>query len=737
MEYKCKICGGNLDIKKIQRIVECPYCGVQQTLPNTEDTIISNLYDRANHFFRNNDYDKAESMYEEILNRDLSDAEAYWSLLMCKFGVEYVKDPKTNQYIPTCNRTQKSSIFSDENYKKAIEYSDDLQQELYKKQAETINTIQKGILEISKKEQPYDVFICYKEKDNHGERTIDSVLAQDLYSKLVSEGLRVFFARITLEDKLGTEYEPYIYAALNSAKVMIVIGTNRDYLEAPWVRNEWSRYLSIMKHDKEKTLIPCYKDMDAYDLPEEFAHIQAQDMNKIGFMQDLIRGIKKIVPIEEQSDSANSIQKGDEKILSSSEKEEIYNQNIQNFQKVQETRVLNHMEKMKIYKDIIVDLKKLGNYKDSGIIIDKCNKLYLQEKLLQTQKAIKECLISIFSFFIIFIVVLNVWILPKKEYDEKKRQYDIAMEQYNKGKYYEALQSLNLIVEFENSMDKMEEIKLDWRKSNAKICFADMYNGQYKLFAVKQIGSITEIGTSDVEQITKVIKLKKDGTVEPTSEVYSYMAEKTKFWNNIVSLSESDDYVYGVKADGTVEFAKYQEESTNEIDISNWNNIIQIEPCLFGGVVGLRDDGTVVYNGIDKSCILAIKEWKDVVQLSGTNSFLIALKKDGTVEKVTCVDYYTLELQDETGVIQLSQNEYFSSNVSLIKEDGKIKTYGDNSFYQCETSGFSNIAYVYCDGNGVYGVKKDGHVLIAGKYAYNEAVYWSGIKVNSEWRSVK
>lgn len=34
--------------------------------------------------------------------------------------------------------------------------------------------------------------------------------------------------------------------------------------------------------------------MDPYDLPEEFSHLQAQDMSKLGFMQDLIRGIKKI-----------------------------------------------------------------------------------------------------------------------------------------------------------------------------------------------------------------------------------------------------------------------------------------------------------------------------------------------------------------------------------------------------------------------------------------------------------
>jgi len=39
--------------------------------------------------------------------------------------------------------------------------------------------------------------------------------------------------------------------------------------------------------------------MDAYELPEEFAHLQAQDMSKIGFISDVVRGIKKVVTPEE------------------------------------------------------------------------------------------------------------------------------------------------------------------------------------------------------------------------------------------------------------------------------------------------------------------------------------------------------------------------------------------------------------------------------------------------------
>ncbi len=300
--FKCKMCGGSLEIVTGTTVVECQYCGTKQTLPRLSDERISNLYDRANHFRRNNDYDKALSIYEQILSEDRSDSEAYWSIVLCRYGIEYVEDPASHRRIPTINRAQYTSIFSDEDYKSAILYADDTQKAIYEQEAEQIDSIQKGILEVSQSEDPFDVFICYKETDANGRRTQDSVLATELYNELTREGYKVFFSRITLEDKLGQEYEPIIFAALNSAKVMVVLGTKPEHFNAVWVKNEWSRYLSLIRNGARNTLIPAYRDMDPYDLPEEFSHLQAQDMSKLGFMQDLTHGIKKILSAGKTTD---------------------------------------------------------------------------------------------------------------------------------------------------------------------------------------------------------------------------------------------------------------------------------------------------------------------------------------------------------------------------------------------------------------------------------------------------
>ena len=297
--FKCKMCGAPLQVAPGITVIECEYCATKQTLPKLGDEMREKLYDRANHLRRSNDFDKAIEIYEKLLLEDDTDAEAYWSLVLCRFGIEYVEDPVSHKHIPTVNRTQYTSIFDDDNYRSALQYADAYQRILYEAEAKVINEIQKGILAISQKEDPFDIFICYKESDSQGRRTCDSVLAQELYYLLKQEGFKVFFSRITLEDHLGSAYEPYIFAALGSAKVMVVLGTRPEYFNAVWVKNEWSRYLALIRQDNKKVLIPAYRDMDPYDLPVEFSHLQAQDMSKLGFMQDLIRGIKKIIEMNQ------------------------------------------------------------------------------------------------------------------------------------------------------------------------------------------------------------------------------------------------------------------------------------------------------------------------------------------------------------------------------------------------------------------------------------------------------
>ena len=293
---KCKMCGGDLILTEGQTVAECEYCGSRQTVPTADSEKKLVQFERAERLRKNCEFDKAAGIYESIVSEFRTESEAYWGLFLCKYGIEYVDDPATGKKVPTCHRSSFDSVMEDSDLEQALENADAIARKVYREEAKQIEEIRKGIIEVSGKEEPYDIFICYKETDENGERTIDSVIAQDVYDALTSKGYRVFFSRITLEDKLGQEYEPYIFAALNSAKIMLAFGTDYEYYNAVWVKNEWSRYLKLMASDKSKHLIPCYKGIDAYDMPKEFARLQAQDLGKVGAIQDLLRGIEKILP---------------------------------------------------------------------------------------------------------------------------------------------------------------------------------------------------------------------------------------------------------------------------------------------------------------------------------------------------------------------------------------------------------------------------------------------------------
>ena len=290
---KCSVCGGELEVNADLSIGKCKYCDSTILIPKGFEHK-GNLYNRAVFLRQNSEFDKAVEAYEGILKEDNTDVDAHWGLVLSKYGIEYVDDPRTGKKVPTCHRTQPVSILADPDYLAAIENADFEASRFIQLEANKINEIQSKILSIAKSEPPYDVFICYKESDELDRRTEDSVIAQDLYYELIKKGYKVFFARKTLEKKIGSEYEPIIYAALNSAQVMVVLGTKPENFTSVWVKNEWSRFLK-MSSTRNKTIIPAFKGMSPYELPAELASLQALDMSKIGFLQELTDGIDRLL----------------------------------------------------------------------------------------------------------------------------------------------------------------------------------------------------------------------------------------------------------------------------------------------------------------------------------------------------------------------------------------------------------------------------------------------------------
>ncbi len=291
---KCKACGAPLNVSEGQKIVECLYCDLQQTVPQMDNEFKLQMFNQANDMRRNFDFDGAKAFLQAVLTQNPEESEAYWGICLCKYGIMYVEDQQTGAQIPTFYRMIPQSILSDPDYLKACEYAGSASWK-YTEEAEKIEKLQKKILQLTNEEEPYDIFICYKKTNPEtGLLTEDSHIANQIYTKLIESGYRVFWAERSLP--IGCEYEPYIYSALSTAKIMLVLGTDKAYFEATWVKNEWIRFLDMMTRESSKTIMTCYKNMDAEDIPASLRSLQALDMGDMLFSSDMLDRIKKKLP---------------------------------------------------------------------------------------------------------------------------------------------------------------------------------------------------------------------------------------------------------------------------------------------------------------------------------------------------------------------------------------------------------------------------------------------------------
>lgn len=307
---KCKMCGSNLDIEDSITVCKCEKCGTSQTVPDIEDDKELKLFERAGRLRFNCDFDKAAGIYNTIIDSYPEEAEGYWGLILCKYGIEYA-DNASGKKVPVCHRISYDSVMDDEDFELVMENSDSESRAIFREEAKIIEENRKKYIQIAESEQPYDIYISYRAKDDNGDKTAVSEIAGHLYNKLTSARYRVFLSEAALKGKKQSDCEPYIYSALNSANVMLALGTSYDDYNNVWVKNEWNRYLEIAEKNKNKCLIPCYKDVDEYDIPKEFAGLKVCQLGNDDTFNNIMAEIANVVKQESVNQPAPKPEKAE------------------------------------------------------------------------------------------------------------------------------------------------------------------------------------------------------------------------------------------------------------------------------------------------------------------------------------------------------------------------------------------------------------------------------------------
>ncbi len=296
--YECECCGGTFEKRK-EGEYYCYHCGYVKYIETTTSGEIISLLNQANALRNKGEFDDACEIYQNVTIKDENNPEGYWGMFLCEYGIMHVQDPKSGKFVPTCNRASLTPITKDANLQKAIDLSSGAQKEDIKQKADQIEKIREKILTLSQNEQPYDVFICYKRtasiEDGRETYTEDAQQAREIYDILNGVGYKVFFAEKTLQNLAGSEYEPIIFNALNTSKVMLVVCSDPVYINAPWVKNEWRRFIKLMEYNEDKKLIPVMAGgMKAGRLPDHLKKFQGLEIN-VSFKDNLLESLKRCI----------------------------------------------------------------------------------------------------------------------------------------------------------------------------------------------------------------------------------------------------------------------------------------------------------------------------------------------------------------------------------------------------------------------------------------------------------
>lgn len=128
-----------------------------------------------------------------------------------------------------------------------------------------------------------EVAIRYVEADDFGRRTKDSLIAQNVYSRLEALNINTFYQHASVEDLSGEEMERACTSAIDSAKILIILAGSEEH---------FSKLLSQNKELlSKKKIIPIYFDMNAYDMPSEISAYQAVNLDNVGAIEDLAKNI--------------------------------------------------------------------------------------------------------------------------------------------------------------------------------------------------------------------------------------------------------------------------------------------------------------------------------------------------------------------------------------------------------------------------------------------------------------
>ena len=164
VQLRCPSCGSpHVSYDSVKGAYYCESCN--SFFSSSDDVSLKGLFEETSRLRNAMNFEEALERLEQEESKHSDNAEIYFGKILARYGVTYVDDAGHPTPVPTLSRASELSITSSNDYKKCLaNASNNVLKTSYSERLDEIEAIRKRVIDASKKQQPYDVFICSRKE---------------------------------------------------------------------------------------------------------------------------------------------------------------------------------------------------------------------------------------------------------------------------------------------------------------------------------------------------------------------------------------------------------------------------------------------------------------------------------------------------------------------------------------------------------------------------------------------
>ncbi|MEZ4509025.1 MAG: hypothetical protein R2881_05075 [Eubacteriales bacterium] len=196
-------------------------------------------------------------------------------------------------------------------------------------------------------------------------------------------------------------------------------------------------------------------------------------------------------------------------------------------------------------------------------------------------------------------------------------------------------------------------------------------------------------------------------------------------WKNISQIVAFEDHILGLLNNGTVIFSGAASKGENRV--TGWTSVVQIAACYHGSI-GLTKNGNILYAGQDQNNIEECKNWTGVKQILGGEDHIVGLLESGNI----ITSGYDGNGDGRLGPFDFNnvvEGAAANGSTFCVFSDGTVGAYGTDKVGEDKISEWSNIIAISGGEEHTVGLKANGTVVAKGNNEFGqcEVMDWTNI----------